>query len=47
MIKSRRMRLAGHVERTEMINAYKIWLEILKGRDHADYPEADERKMLK
>jgi hypothetical protein len=34
---SRRVTLAGHVARmVEMRNSYKIWLEILKGREHLE-----------
>jgi hypothetical protein len=37
MIISRRMRWAGHVVcMGEIGNAYKIWLESLKGRDHSE-----------
>jgi len=37
VIKSRRLRLAGHVARTEtMINAYKILVGKLKGRDNLE-----------
>jgi hypothetical protein len=34
MIKSRTMRLAGHVPRMENRNAYRIWWESQKERDH-------------
>jgi hypothetical protein len=37
MIKPRRMKLVGYVAcMGKMINAYNIWLENLKGRDHLE-----------
>jgi hypothetical protein len=46
-IKSRRMRWAGHVPCMRLIiNAYKIWLECLKGDDHFEEPDIDGRIIL-
>jgi hypothetical protein len=45
IIKSR-MRCTGHVARMgEIINANKIWLETLMGRDHSGYPNGNEDKV--
>jgi hypothetical protein len=39
--------MAEHVARMgEMRNVYKIWSEILKGRDHLEYLVADGRIIL-
>jgi hypothetical protein len=38
MIKSRRMRWAGNIERMgDIRNVYKILVETLEGRDHSEY----------
>jgi hypothetical protein len=48
MIKSRRMRWARHVARMgEMRNAYKILVEILKGKAHAEDLGVDGKITLK
>jgi hypothetical protein len=44
MIKSRRMSGWGV---QEMRNAYKVWSEILKGRDHLEHQGIDRRIILK
>jgi hypothetical protein len=47
LIKSRSMRWVGHVAHMgEMRNAYKIWLENLKGRDHLEDLGVDGRIIL-
>jgi hypothetical protein len=47
MIKSRRTRWAKHVARMgEMRNAYNIFLENVKGKDHSEDIGLDERIIL-
>jgi hypothetical protein len=44
VIMSRKMTLAGHIAcMGNMRNAYNIWLEILKGRDHSEDLGVDGR----
>jgi hypothetical protein len=48
MTESRRISWAGYVARTgQIINAYTIFSEILKGRDHLDDVGVDGRIILK
>jgi hypothetical protein len=48
MIKSRRMRWAGHVARMrEKRNAYRILVESQKDRDHHEYLDVGRRVLLK
>lgn len=46
MIKSKRMRWAGHVSRMDMRNAFKVLVRNLKGKDHLE-DGVDEIMLLK
>jgi hypothetical protein len=47
MMKSRRIRMAGHVARVgDMRNIYKFWSENLKGKDQTEDLDVDGRIIL-
>jgi hypothetical protein len=48
MIESRKMRSVKYAARMgDTRNAYKIWFQNLKGRDHSEDVGADDRMILK